>query len=186
MPTGKIQHITTQTTIAAKRRFDFIGGEVACTGLHGGNRLASNSLLEVVYFSKRVCEDLLKTSGVSTGGSMHLSIPSWDYGHAIAVDELGVLNHTWDEIRRIMWNYVGIVRTTKRLKRALAKISAIRTELDEYYWENHPSGHLLEVRNLALVAYLTIRSALKRKESRGCHYTADYDQPAAVAKDTIL
>lgn len=157
-------------------------GEVACTGFHGGNRLASNSLLEVAVLSQRLNQALSEDPCPAAASS----VPQWDFHQTLQADERGVLNHTWDEIRRIMWNYVGIVRTTSRLKRALSKISAIQNELDEYYWDRQPSSHLIEVRNLALIAHLTIICALKRKESRGCHYTSDYPQTSAFAKDTII
>ena len=157
-------------------------GEVACTGLHGGNRLASNSLLEVAVMSQRVSEALKK----DPSENLIKDVPPWDYHLTLQEDERGVLNHTWDELRRIMWNYVGIVRTTTRLKRALSKISAIQTELEEYYWDRQPSTHLIEVRNLALVARLTVLCALKRKESRGCHYTTDFPEKSSHSKDTII
>jgi L-aspartate oxidase len=113
-------------------------------------------------------------------------LPDWDSGDAVPSDEQVVLSHTWDEIRRIMWNYVGIVRTDKRLKRAEAKMLAIRNELTEYYWNYQLNDKLLEVRNLAEVAYLTIRSAMQRKESRGIHYNLDYNFTNEQPKDTIL
>ena len=157
-------------------------GEVACTGLHGANRLASNSLLEAIVFSDRLAKAAAKD------GQMELlhNLPDWDSGDAVSSDEQVVLSHTWDEIRRIMWNYVGIVRTDKRLKRAEAKMVALRRELTDYYWNYQLNDKLLEVRNLAEVAYLTIRSAMQRKESRGIHYNIDYNFTSEKAKDTIL
>ncbi len=157
-------------------------GEVACTGLHGANRLASNSLLEAIVFSDRLAKAAAKD------GQMELlhNLPDWDSGDAVSSDEQVVLSHTWDEIRRIMWNYVGIVRTDKRLKRAEAKMVALRRELTDYYWNYQLNDKLLEVRNLAEVAYLTIRSAMQRKESRGIHYNIDYNFTSETAKDTIL
>lgn len=146
-------------------------GEVACTGLHGANRLASNSLLEALVFADRV------TQTVERGELEPMSdakVPGWRPPSSIEPDELVVLSQTWDEIRRIMWNYVGIVRSDKRLQRAYSKISAIRSELETYYWESQVQTSLLEVRNLADVAFLTIRCALKRKESRGIHYNIDH------------
>lgn len=158
-------------------------GEVACTGLHGGNRLASNSLLEAGVMGHRVIEGWLSEQKPSWGG---IEVPPWKYAPEVAEDERDVLNHTWDEIRAIMWNYVGIVRTTTRLKRALRKLTALREELDEYYWQRQPTRHLMEVRNLALVAHLTVQCALRRKESRGCHYTSDFPDHSSTPKDTMI
>jgi L-aspartate oxidase len=115
-----------------------------------------------------------------------MQIAPWEPGNAIPADEQVILSHTWDEIRRLMWNYVGIVRSDRRLKRALRRITAIQQELDEYYWDYQISSNLLEVRNLALVARLTIQCALARKESRGIHYTTDYLHTELKARDTIL
>ncbi|MBC7661101.1 MAG: L-aspartate oxidase [Chitinophagaceae bacterium] len=163
----------------------FAIGEVACTGLHGANRLASNSLLEALVFAGRVA-DHIEANGILEAPQVP-SIP-WRSTGSIEPDELVVLTHTWDEIRRMMWNYVGIVRSDKRLQRAYAKIVAIRQELETFYWENQIDTSLLEVRNLADVAFLTIRCALKRKESRGIHFNIDYphpiDNPAPI--DTVI
>lgn len=158
-------------------------GEVACTGLHGANRLASNSLLEALVFADRValhCADVKPSEPVF--------IPNWDYGSRTVPDELVVLAHMWDEIRRLMWHYVGIVRTDKRLLRAYDRINGIMRELDYYYWNHALSEQLIEVRNLAQVAYLTIRCAMARKESRGIHYNLDYPvaQRVEPGRDTIL
>lgn len=157
-------------------------GEVACTGLHGANRLASNSLLEALVFSDLV----FKATRVDKLLGSKISIPDWDHGKTISPDEQVVLSHTWDEIRRLMWNYVGIVRTDKRLKRAFSRIKAIREELDEYYWNYRINDKLLEVRNLAEVAYLTVKCAIIRKESRGIHFTLDYPAENQDAKDTVV
>lgn len=157
-------------------------GEVACTGLHGANRLASNSLLEAIVYSDIVAASC-KVDGLE---STDINIPEWDPGKAVAPDEQVVLTHTWDEIRRLMWNYVGIVRTDKRLRRAFSRIKAIRAELDDYYWNNRLNEKLLEVRNLAEVAYLTVKCAMKRKESRGIHYTLDYPMKSETVKDTLV
>ncbi|SMF22451.1 L-aspartate oxidase [Pseudobacteriovorax antillogorgiicola] len=163
----------------------FALGEVACTGLHGANRLASNSLLEALVFADRVAAWALDhvPDGISD-----VNIPKWNSGDTIVPDELVVLTHTWDEIRRLMWNYVGIVRSEKRLQRAFDRIISIRKELDTYYWHYQISDVFLEVRNLADVAYLTIKCARKRKESRGIHYNIDYPVPAddSPAKDTVI
>lgn len=157
-------------------------GEVACSGLHGANRLASNSLLEALVFSKLAANAARK----DMNSNLHVEIPEWDPGSSISPDEQVVLSHTWDEIRRLMWNYVGIVRTNKRLNRAYARIKAIRQELEQYYWDYRLNDRLLEVRNLAEVAHLTIRCAMKRKESRGIHFNLDYSEQNANALDTIV
>jgi L-aspartate oxidase len=163
----------------------FAIGEVACTGLHGANRLASNSLLEALVVAGRVA-NYISEHGIEE--TPELPSTPWRSTGTIEPDELVVLTHTWDEIRRIMWNYVGIVRSDKRLQRAYSKIVAIRQELETFYWENHIDVSLLEVRNLADVAFLTIRCALKRKESRGIHFNIDYpltiDNPAP--SDTVI
>lgn len=165
-------------------------GEVACSGLHGANRLASNSLLEALVYADRVATDVALDQGENgdTDIASQADIPPWDSGTAVPPDELVVLSHTWDEIRRLMWHYVGIVRSEKRLARALSRISTIRAELDDYYWNHQLTEQLLEVRNLALVAWLTVRCALSRKESRGIHYTIDFpDRDSRMPpRDTIL
>ena len=158
-------------------------GEVACTGLHGANRLASNSLLEALVFADRVAAHVAADDTVAQS---EVAVPDWDSGKAVPPDELVVLSHTWDEIRRLMWHYVGIVRTDKRLARALAKIDAIRHELNMYYWDYQVSDEFLEVRNLADVAHLTIRCAISRKESRGIHFNADYPGLLTTAKDSVI
>ena len=158
-------------------------GEVACTGLHGANRLASNSLLEALVYADIVARHAMADD--SRRPQPH-DIPSWDSGGAVAPDELVVLSHTWDEVRRLMWNYVGIVRTTKRLEGAKKRIDSIRSELDYYYWSYQITGSLLEVRNLVDVALLTINCAMARKESRGIHYMADFPDMVPLARDTIL
>lgn len=159
-------------------------GEVACTGLHGANRLASNSLLEALVFADRVAKRALD---VNPDDEDEIEVPSWNARDAIAPDELVVLTHTWDEIRRLMWNYVGIVRSEKRLQRAYERIVSIRKELNTYYWHYQINDNFLEVRNLADVAYLTIKCARKRKESRGIHHNIDYPHLSpSGAKDTII
>lgn len=163
----------------------FAIGENACTGLHGANRLASNSLLEAVVFAGRASEFV---AAIPAPQETVIEVPNWDVGRAVPQDELVVLTHTWDEIRRLMWNYVGIVRTEKRLKRALDRIEAIRRELESFYWDYEITDNLIEVRNLAVVAWLTVRCAMNRKESRGIHFTLDY--PSQVqgrpARDTVI
>jgi len=150
----------------------FAAGEVACTGLHGANRLASNSLLECVVFSHRVCERIRQRMGEEA--SEDLPIPPWQSGSATESDESIVIEHNWDEIRRCMWNYVGIVRSNKRLERAQKRMELITQEIHDYYWSFKITRDLLELRNISVVANLIVDCAMMRKESRGLHFNLDY------------
>ncbi len=161
-------------------------GEVGCTGLHGANRLASNSLLEAVVLAHRCCENLLAQSAPDTG-SWAMDLPEWVSDDAHDLDERVVIYHNWDEIRRLMWDYVGIVRTTKRLQRAATRLRNLQNEIQEFYWNFKVTTDLLELRNLATVAGLIVDCALLRKESRGLHYTLDFPGPcASVGKNSVV
>jgi L-aspartate oxidase len=157
-------------------------GEVAHTGLHGACRLASNSLLEAMVFAERAARDAADAAWSRPSG-----VAAWASGAATDSDDAIVVSQNWDEIRRLMWNYVGIVRTDKRLERARRRIELIREEIHDYYWNFKITADLLELRNLALVAHLIVESARRRKESRGLHYTLDYPhKDDRFVKDTVL
>jgi L-aspartate oxidase len=156
-------------------------GETACTGLHGANRLASNSLLECLVFGRAAAADIL-----STPKQNFMKLPNWDESRVTDADEEVLITHTWDELRRFMWNYVGIVRTDKRLSRALHRIHMLRDEVQEFYKNFKISNDLIELRNLLQVAELIVESAISRKESRGLHYSKDHPNMDAEAIPTVL
>ncbi|OUD14299.1 L-aspartate oxidase [Thioflexithrix psekupsensis] len=158
-------------------------GEVAHTGLHGANRMASNSLLECLVFAHSASEDILRKAQSDIRVPL---LPAWDESRVTDSDEEVVVSHNWDELRRFMWDYVGIVRTKKRLQRAKRRIELLESEIFEYYSHFRVSNDLIELRNLVQVADLIIRSALLRRESRGLHYTLDYPNTLPVAANTIL
>jgi L-aspartate oxidase len=159
-------------------------GEVACTGLHGANRLASNSLLEGLVFGRRAA---LAAAGLVAAGRNPPRVPDWNPGDALDPDEGVVVSHNWDEVRRLMWNYVGIVRSVKRLERARTRLQILRGEIREYYWRYKVTPDLVELRNLADVAMLIVESARRRRESRGLHYLLDHPRPDdRFLRDTVL
>jgi L-aspartate oxidase len=161
-------------------------GECAFTGLHGANRLASNSLLECLVFAEAAANDIL--AKLPTTRPPESALPFWDESRVTDPDEEVVVSHNWEELRRAMWDYVGIVRTDKRLERAQHRVDLLKDEISEYYWNFKITNDLVELRNLVTVAELIIRSAKARKESRGLHYTLDYPQPdpRLAQHDTVL
>ncbi|MEN3069169.1 L-aspartate oxidase [Uliginosibacterium sediminicola] len=156
-------------------------GETSCSGLHGANRLASNSLLECVVFAEAAARDILANPRKAVS-----ALPQWDESRVTDADEEVVISHNWDELRRFMWDYVGIVRTTKRLQRAQHRIRLLEREIDEYYANFRVSNDLIELRNLVTTADLIVRSALRRKETRGLHFSRDYPATSKKAKPTVL
>lgn len=156
-------------------------GETASTGLHGANRLASNSLLECLVFAEAAARDILTSTRAAPP-----DLPAWDESRVTDADEEIVLSHNWDELRRFMWDYVGIVRTNKRLERAEHRILLLEREIDEYYANFRVSNDLIELRNLVVTADLIVRCARARRESRGLHFSRDYPDPLPAAQDTVL
>lgn len=158
-------------------------GETSFTGLHGANRMASNSLLECIVYAQAAADNIRQDLD-----SISKPAPAapWDASRVTNSDEDVVISHNWDELRRFMWDYVGIVRTRKRLERATHRIKLLQKEIQEYYSNYQVGNDLVELRNLAMVAELIIRSAMQRKESRGLHYSLDYPNPSNVPRDTIL
>jgi len=156
-------------------------GETACTGLHGANRLASNSLLECMVFGQAAANDILAQAQKPS-----IALPYWDESRVTDADEEVIITHNWNELRRTMWNYVGIVRTSKRLTRAMHRIQMLRDEVDEFYSNFRVSNNLIELRNLLQVAELIVRSAMERHESRGLHYSKDYPNMLDIAVPSVL
>jgi L-aspartate oxidase len=158
-------------------------GETAHTGLHGANRMASNSLLECLVFARAAAEDINKRV---VKIPLSESLPPWDESQVTDSEEEIIVAHNWDELRRFMWDYVGIVRTVKRLQRAKHRVDLLIQEIAEYYGNFRITNDLIELRNLVVVADLIIRSALERRESRGLHYILDYPHKNSLAQDTVL
>ncbi|MGQ0586327.1 MAG: L-aspartate oxidase [Gammaproteobacteria bacterium] len=188
IPVVPAAHYTCGGVVADLRGRTDVGGlyaigEVACTGLHGANRMASNSLLECLVFAEAAAADL---HAALPGRAAPGALRPWDASRVTDSDEDIVVSHNWQEVRRTMWDYVGIVRTDKRLQRAAHRVALLASEIQEYYGNYKVGSDLIELRNLVVVADLIVRSAQSRKESRGLHYTLDYPRAAASAQPTIL
>jgi L-aspartate oxidase len=158
-------------------------GETSFTGLHGANRMASNSLLECFVIAFAAAQDI---AGRFDATPLEINLPNWDASRVVDSDDEILVSHNWDELRRCMWDFVGIVRNDERLIRARKRINLLHEEVIDYYKRHRVTNDLLELRNLVLVSSLIIDSALKRKESRGLHFTLDYPGLAAEAEDTHL
>jgi L-aspartate oxidase len=178
---GVVTDVDGQTEIAGL----YAVGEAACTGLHGANRLASNSLLEALVCAHRAAEKVIASPLAAKGD---IAIPLWQSGEATNADEMVVVSHNWDEIRRLMWDYVGIVRTNKRLQRAQKRLANLQEEIREYYWDFIVTADLLELRNIATVAELIVQCALTRPESRGLNYNLDFPDlnPEWAQRNTVV
>ena len=161
-------------------------GECACTGLHGANRLASNSLMEALVCARLTAARLAANPTKFNSRRKLPEIPAWRIGNAVPPDEAVLVSHMWDEIRRLMWDYVGIVRTNKRLARAAHRIKTLRKEIRDYYFRYLVTPDTLELRNLAVCAELIVKSAQKRHESRGLHYTLDYPRQSKRPRQTVI
>ena len=163
-----------------------MGLSKSCTGLHGANRLASNSLLEGAVIARRAVAHVLRQFPIDGSKPENFRIPPWESGDAGDVDEFVVIFHNWDEIRRLMWDYVSIVRTSKRLQRAATRLRNLQREVQEFYWNLKVCPELLELRNLLDTASLIVDSATRRTESRGLHCTLDYPSTSPEANDTVI
>jgi L-aspartate oxidase len=179
---GVVAEVNGRTTL----RGLYAIGEVASTGLHGANRLASNSLLEGNVMARRCLDEMLAHTHPGRGIPEEIDIPAWEYGDTAAPDELVVIYHNWDEIRRLMWDYVSIVRTDNRLRRAATRLKNLKKEVREFYWGHRVNADILELRNLVAVASLIVDCALRRRESRGLHFTTDHAGLKPKAMDTVL
>lgn len=165
----------------------FAVGEVACTGLHGANRLASNSLLEGNVVGRRALDEIMRLYPPGKKVVNPPEIPEWEHGDTAEPDELVVIYHNWDELRRLMWDYVSIVRTDNRLRRAAARLKNLKKEIRDFYWGHRVNPDILELRNLVAVAGLIVECALRRKESRGLHCTLDYPETSErYLADTVV
>ena len=177
------------TDLDAKTDLDglFAIGEVSHTGLHGANRLASNSILECIVFADAACNAILTQKRERPNVSQP-TLPPWDSFGTDQCAEAVLISHNWDEIRRFMGNYVGIVRSNRRLARARHRIELLQQEINEYYWDCQMTRDLIELRNIAVIASLIIRSAIHRKESRGLHFNSDYPKrnEETWLRDTVL
>ncbi len=179
--------VETDVTGKTSIRGLFAVGEVGCTGLHGANRLASNSLLEGAVVARKALDEMMRLYPLSREVMSAPPIPEWEHGDVAEPDELVVIYHNWDEIRRLMWDYVSIVRTDNRLRRAAARIKNLKREVKEFYWGHRVNPDILELRNLVAVASLIVDCAVRRKESRGLHYTMDHpEQDDQYLADTSL
>jgi L-aspartate oxidase len=174
---GVVTDLSSRTDVAGL----YAVGETTCTGLHGANRLASNSLLECMVFATAAVQDIVRQPT-----PQRPSLPAWDDSRVTDPDEMVVVTHNWHELRRFMWDYVGIVRTTKRLERAAHRIALLQKEIQEFYAQFHVTRDLLELRNLVQVADLIVMSALMRHESRGLHYSRDYPHTDPIGRPTVI